>query len=119
MGSLLTTLVTLVRTSMYFVIITAIDISPEWFRRRVLSDEYSGKELDERVKLKLFGGWQMALALFHMTSINKYPKLAVGDEVPASLNVIALRDGVDAGAVPLTSLCRTSVPLVINFGSCS
>jgi hypothetical protein len=65
----------------------------------------------------------MLKALTRMSLVNMRPALAAGDAVPTtglSLLQVANGGGLSASSsVELSSLMRSGVPLVLNFGSCS
>ena len=41
----------------YFSMITILDYAPDSLRRSVLKDEYEGEALEQRLKMKIGGGW--------------------------------------------------------------
>jgi len=99
---------------MYVVMILINDYAPKSLRRRRLEGEgYSGALLEARLNESLFDRTTIPV-LWHMSAINMYPKLKVGDAVPSV--VLRFRDGSDT---PLAALARVGVPLVLNFGSCT
>lgn len=110
------TAVVVAQTAQQWTMITLIDFAPQWVKRRLLANEYTGEALDRRVTQRIAGGWQMAKALYHMNSVNAYPGLALGDVVPETLKVVALRDGNASVVTSLCDLTTGSTPLMINFG---
>jgi len=92
-----------------------IDHLPATLQRKILSREYSGAELEERLKLRLFQGWHTFKAIHRMASINMFPALNIGDQV-GSLRVRDIRAGTE---VYLSELAKGDRPLVLNFGSCT
>lgn len=101
----------------YWLIINILDFAPNRLRRHILSGEYSGDALEERLKLRIGGGWRVFRALWQMSRVNMFPLLSTGDVLPKkSLIVHALKD---AAPIDLLDLVDSSMPLVVNFGSCS
>jgi hypothetical protein len=109
------------------VMITLLEYGPNWWRRRILKHEYEGAALEARLQMKISGGWSMVRALYHMSSVNLRPSLAVGSPCPERGITLVRADGgagssgvaAAAEAVELRTLSRPGVPLLINFGSCS
>ena len=113
------------RVVAYYVQITLIDSTPEFVKRWQLSGEYSGRLLEERVKMRI-GHPRMFTALWRMTSINMRPGLAEGQEIPQG--IIVEKASAAPAEIPVTSLDLKELslssslshrPLVLNFGSCT
>jgi len=91
-----------------------IDHLPDSMRRRLLSREYSGKQLEKRLTQRIFKGMATMRALWRMSSINLRPKVRVGDPAPATPVLLK------GAAVSLPSLASANTrPLLLNFGSCT
>jgi hypothetical protein len=104
---------------MYWCMINFLDFAPNSMRRRILSGEYQGEALEQRLQLKIGGGWRMFKALWRMSSVNMRPAVTQGDVLPSGTVVASIDDNNDA-LIDLAALSRGSkTPLVINFGSCS
>ena len=112
--------------------IIALDYGPAKWRRAILKKEYQGDALEERLKMKIGGGWSMFRALWHMSRINMRPALSVGEAIPMQGIPLVPVCGADAdadadaaaAAVELWSLSNSSlltrgIPMLLNFGSCS
>jgi len=92
------------------------DHLPQFIRRKLLSKEYSGQGLEDRLAVQIFAGWSTVKAIYHMLTINMTPQLQVGQQV-SELKVLQLSS---LARVPITSLSTSSSrPLVLNFGSCT
>jgi hypothetical protein len=111
-----------------FAMITMLDHAPDSLRRQVLSGEYDGEALEERLKMSIAGGWPMLKALWHFSRVQNHSAIHVGDEIPvgklALVPVTPTSERTNADLdrrVDLSSLCSSNEerPLVINFGSCS
>ena len=102
----------------YSFMVFLIDKLPEKTRRRILSNEYSGEDLERRLKITIFKGLSTIKALWRMSSVNLRPLVRVGDRVEGGANppVISLANGEQ---LTLGDLARGERPLVVNFGSCS
>lgn len=64
-----------------FLVITALDYAPDSLRRKVLSSEYEGSALEQRLQMRISGGWSMLAALWKMARVNRQPALKVGDTI--------------------------------------
>jgi hypothetical protein len=125
----------LAQSVFYFGMIAVLDYAPNFLRRRILSHEYSGDQLEKRLKLQINGGWPMFKALFRMSYINLRPTLTAGSGVARGIMLYPLPPADSSGSssstavggadydsklVDLLSLQTTpGRPLVLNFGSCS
>lgn len=119
MASLRTRLLDVLDTAKSCVMIWTIDLLPNYYRRRLLSSEYKGEELEQRLKLRIGGGYRMIKALWRMTSINRNPPVKLGAAAP-HLHVLRLDDDAEAmEEISLLSLATPGRPLVLNFGSCT
>ena len=99
----------------YALSVFLIDKLPNHMRRRILSAEYSGDDLEERLKMRIFKGWPTVRALWRMSSVNLYPQVRVGDAAPmVRVHSLDSRD-----EMALLALSKGSQPLVLNFGSCT
>jgi len=116
MASLFLKAKVVVVTALATVIICVTDHLPQSIRRRVLSSEYSGKELEERLAVKIFAGWSTTKAVYRMLSINMNPLLKIGQHV-GDLKVLRLSTQEVVTVVGLTT--SPARPLVLNFGSCT
>ena len=105
-----------------FVMITLLDYAPNSWRRSVLKHEYEGEALEERLKMKIGGGWVMFRELWRMGFVNMRPNLAVGDQIPAGIPLFPCGK-VGGQSLELSTLVeqakKAGRPLVLNFGSCS
>jgi thyroxine 5-deiodinase len=97
----------------YCIQIALLDVLPESVRRSILSKEYSGENLEKRLKQKIFKGASTARALWRMSSINRDVRVRIGDAVP---DTRVLHNGQE---IALASLMRSERPLLLNFGSCT
>jgi hypothetical protein len=100
-----------------FVMITFLDYAPNSIRRSVLKNEYEGEALEERLKMKIGGGWTMFRELWRMASVNMRPSLAVGDQIPTNIPLVSCDKR--KSTLELSTLAQVGRPLVLNFGSCS
>jgi hypothetical protein len=104
--------VTAVATAMIWI----TDHLPQKIRRKILSSEYCGKDLDDRLTVKIFAGWSMIKAVHRMLTINMRPQLQIGQHV-GNLKVVRLGS---QEPVSVANLCASSGrPLILNFGSCT
>jgi len=98
------------------VIIFITDHLPQGLRRKLLSSEYAGQDLEDRLAVQIFAGWPTVKAIHHMLSINMRPQVQIGQPV-RNLQVLKLQSQEE---VALTSLTTSPTrPLVLNFGSCT
>ena len=106
------------RVAQYSVMIFLIDLLPNSIRRRILSAEYSGADLEKRLSLRIWSGWSTVRALWRMTAINSNPQLKVSNAVPPI--PLARLEGNSTRPACLGDLAAAaSRPLVLNFGSCT
>lgn len=94
-----------------------LDFAPNWMRRRALAGEYEGEALEERLAMRIGGGWSMLFALWKMALVNRRPKQKVGDTVPKEIEVVSALPPFKKTS--LVGLGRPGVPLLLNFGSCT
>ena len=99
----------------YSFMVYLIDKLPQSTRRKILSKEYSGEDLERRLTITIFKGFSTVKALWRMASINLQPQTRVGERIPAT-PVLSLETGQQ---LMLGDLARSERPLVVNFGSCS
>ena len=71
-----------VKVARYALEIWVVDWMPNFVRRRILANEYSGDALERRLKLRIGGGWRMVAALWRFTSVHTNIKATVGAKVP-------------------------------------
>ena len=102
-----------VRVSRDIFMVWLIDLLPQPLRRKILSAEYSGAMLEERLTQRIFKGMPTVRALWRMGSINYRPHVRVGDAAPPTPVLL------DGEATTLPELTRGERPLLINFGSSS
>ena len=123
------------QTLLYWFLINLLDFAPNFLRRSMLANEYEGEALEKRLQMKIGGGWRVLAALWRMSSINLRPAVSEGSLVPPGTVVTTLRveDGEEAPQIDLADYynndddvpaakkasARNSLPLVLNFGSCS
>jgi len=69
----------------------------------------------EKEDSKMEFGWQMLKGLF-TTFYNQSFHVTDGDDVPSHIDLI---DMDTKSKMNLRSLCKSNVPLVLNFGSCT
>jgi len=99
-------------TAMASVTIFTNDHLPDRLRRRMLSTEYRGKDLEDRLAVRIFAGWSTVKAIYHMLSINMRPQLQIGQSV-GNLKVLRLSSHEE---VSLASMSTSATrPLVLNF----
>jgi len=102
-------------TAMAAIMIFTTDHLPQGIRRKMLSSEYKGQDLEDRLQVQIFAGWSTVKAVYHMLGINMRPQLQIGQTV-SNLKVLRL---VTQEEVSITSLSTSARPLVLNFGSCT
>lgn len=95
------------------VMIVLIDNMPNHVRRNILSNEYSGAALEERLTQSIFRGPSTVRALWRMGSVNMNPQTHVGEKMP-DIPVV-----VDNSEIMLSTLATGARPLLLNFGSCT
>ena len=84
------------------------------FQERAKKLEKEGLAI-EKEDAKMVFGWEMLKGLF-TTFYNQSFHVADGDDVPSHIDLI---DMDTKSKMNLRSLCKSSVPLVLNFGSCT
>eukprot|EP00040_Diaphanoeca_grandis_P006417 m.37388 g.37388 ORF g.37388 m.37388 type:complete len:119 (-) comp17649_c0_seq3:449-805(-) len=102
--------------------ITLIDYAPNVVRRWFLCNEYEGEALEERLKIRIGGGFSMFKAIYRMGLVNRHPLLCKGNTIkPESIKLAPLKNLTNSsqGTVDVLSLQRPGIPLVLNFGSCT
>jgi hypothetical protein len=103
-------------TALATITIWTTDHLPQKVRRKLLSSEYHGEDLEERLAVTIFSGWPTTRALYRMLTVNMRPKLKIGQHV-GDLKVVRLGSQRE---VKLTELSSSPLrPLVLNFGSCT
>jgi len=102
-----------VLTAVFGLMMFVEDLFPA-IKRRKLAKKYSGDELEQRVRVKMFGGLQMFKNIWKL--LNSKAMVGVGERVPSELEVYNL---TSKKCDKLASLCRPGVPLILNFGSCT
>jgi len=122
-----------VKVARYALEIWVVDWMPNFVRRRILANEYSGDALERRLKLRIGGGWRMVAALWRFTSVHTNIKATVGAKVPVLTLERACGPDEAGGAEVLLSnigapgilatlrnvhVARKGL-LVVNFGSCT
>jgi len=105
------------KVAKYSFMVFLVDRLPERTRRNILAPEYSGEMLEQRLTQRIFKGMPTIRALWRMSSINLFPRVAVGDPVPNTL--VLSPTGRATAVVNLECLSQEGRPLVLNFGSCS
>ena len=102
------------------IMILLLDYLPNFIRRWILSKEYTGVDLENRLELKIFGGTAMIRELHRMNKVNMAPCLRVGDWVSPPFPASPLKMHVlSSDTTSLLSNMQTSRPMVLNFGSCT
>jgi len=115
MASIILTAKVIGFTALATVMICVTDHLPQSIRRRVLSKEYSGKELEDRLAVRIFAGWSTTKAVYRMLSVNISPLLQIGQHV-GDLKVLRLST---QEVVSMVGMSTPSRPLILNFGSCT
>lgn len=108
----------------YSFMVFLIDMLPEKTRTEILSQEYTGEALEQRLKMRVFKGPRTVKALWRYSSINFYPQVAVGQPAPVT-PVVALAGGREYTMLSeLVSAFRTRLqdshshdPAVLSLGS--
>ena len=60
-------------------------------------------------------GWKLLKGAFYDTYKQSF-HVEKGDEVPFGIDLVELDSG---SKINLKSMCETTVPLILNFGSCT
>jgi len=95
--------------------IWASDYYPISWKRKKYAAEYSGEELEKRIRVPMFGGVQMFKNIFKlMNTVNA--DIKVGEPLPEDIKVYDL---ANSKFMELAKLCRPGIPLILNFGSCT
>jgi hypothetical protein len=66
-------------------------------------------------EIKMTVGWKMLTAVFNGVYSQSF-HVEKGDEVPSGIDLVDLDSGSKIG---LKSICESTVPLILNFGSCT
>jgi hypothetical protein len=103
--------------TLQWLFITVVDALPRPLKRMLLARRLSGPRLERRLKGHAAGGLRMFKALLRMAHVSSNPSAQIGQRIP--------RCTVYEGGLPIDlsnwqpSGGSSSVPLVLNFGSCS
>jgi len=116
LGNILLKVKVVAITTLACVMILVSDHLPHSLRKKMLSKEYSGKDLEARLAVKIFSGWSTVTAIYHMLSVNRNPNSQVGQQVD-DLKMLRLSSQAMVSMADLSA--SPSRPLILNFGSCT
>jgi hypothetical protein len=107
----------------FFMINIVFHLSPSKFARPMFERMFSDDDVEEKLGKPMFSFnlvylWRMYKSILRANSINMFPMLAVGQEIPRDTIYCHYLDHDDK--VDLTFYQQdNNIPLVLNFGSCT
>jgi len=113
------------KTSVQWILINTLDLSPKFLKRIMISKMMPGKSIDhieKRVNKSIGGGWLFYKSLWHINRINSNPVLKKGDEIPKNIMNCYVNNNENQKYMKtdLFSILNSfHQPIVLNFGSCS
>lgn len=105
------------KVTLEWLFITVVDAMPRPLKRMLLARRLSGPRLERRLNGRAAGGVRMFKALLRMAHVSSNPSAQMSQRIP--------RCTVYKGGLPVDLSDwqpdgrASSIPLVLNFGSCS